>query len=75
MLKEMLLLLLFLSFAESLKVITLDEEFERATTANPKGQYNGEKVEGNIEDVSLCFRFFVFFQRQSILGFIHVTIT
>ena len=71
--KEMFILILFISFAESLKVISLADEFGRASTANPKGQYIGEKIEGNIEDISLCFRFFAFFKHKSTLGIIHIT--
>ena len=70
--KGMLLFILCISFAESLKVITLVEEFGKASTANPKGKYVGEKIEGNIGDISLCFRFFAFFQQKTTLGIIHI---
>ena len=64
----MFIFILVLSFADSFKVISSFEDYGRASMANPKGKYIGEKMEGNFEDLSLCFRFFEFFKQKTNLG-------
>ena len=66
--RSIVIFILFVDFAASLKVISSFIDFERASSAKIKGKLHSTNNPEVIEDLSLCFRFLAFFKQKTTLG-------
>ena len=67
--RSILIIILFVNYTVSLKVISSFTDFETASNANIKGTPHRNRSHQLIEDLSLCFRFLAFFKQKATLGF------
>ena len=66
--RSLLMSILFVNYAVSLKVISSFTDFEEASNANVKGTLQRNQSNQSIEDLSLCFRFLAFFKQKTTIG-------